>query len=45
VWLVRVGVLAFLVFLVLLGQYGYKQVDVNIRPWVNMSLLYLSALA
>ena len=32
VWLVRVGVLAFLVFLVLLGQYGYKQVDVNIRP-------------
>ena len=41
VWLVRVGVLAFLVFLVLLGQYGYKQVDANIRPWLNMSLLYL----
>ncbi len=43
VWLVRVGVLAFLVFLVLLGQHGYKQVDVNIRPYLNASMLYLAS--
>jgi len=43
VWLVRIGVIAFLIFLVLLGRYGYQEVSPEVRPYLNAGLLYLAS--